>query len=409
MKFYVHHKYSSNLFWYLFHGTDVEQIPSYYFDIQNSKDVEIHTTYNDTVIDIIFCNDRYWDKLDGNHIIDSHVKGMELGINDDRGYNHKFYNYLIHEFVPNLKDKAKILKDKLHFFYIDWEGYTHVSKIGLTHSPHIQVFADEFKKSSNWKIGNYKNHIYVFTQVINSFIHTSGLGIKNFYFFHDYLKHKTDYKYKLSYSVRRMTHHKLENTKEFLKLGKDALFTYSSYGYQDDTVDLSIKTPLKEFNENIKPFLPKESFINKRGRGIHDWGSEENRNNIDEMMYKILPLAEIELIDEYIEDGFITEKSIIRILSGKPFIPFQRHTVSFYDSILKKYNMPIVEFPLKYEEDDSPIEELSKILYNEYEYKKMKDGLVEWVCNLRNCIIKIIETNNSYLDILTTPDKKQIL
>ena len=303
MKFYVHHKYSSNLFWYLFHGTDVEQIPSYYFDIQNSKDVEINTTYNDTVIDIIFCDDRYWDKLDGNHIIDSHVKGMELGINDDRGYNHKFYNYLIHEFVPNLKDKAKILKDKLHFFYIDWEGYTHVSRIGLTHSPHIQVFADEFKKSSNWKIGNYKNHIYVFTQVINSFIHTSGLGIKNFYFFHDYLKHKTDYKYKLSYSVRRMTHHKLENTKEFLKLGNDALFTYSSYGYQDDTVDLTIKTPLKEFNENIKPFLPKESFINKRGCGIHDWGSEENRNNIDEMMYKILPLAEIELIDEYIEDG----------------------------------------------------------------------------------------------------------
>ena len=50
MKFYVHHKYSSNLFWYLFHGTDVEQIPSYYFDIQNSKDVEINTTYNDFVM-----------------------------------------------------------------------------------------------------------------------------------------------------------------------------------------------------------------------------------------------------------------------------------------------------------------------------------------------------------------------
>ena len=409
MKFYVHHKYSSNLFWYFFHGTDIKNIPSYYFDEQKESDVEIKTTYKENDITILFCGDRYWDKLDGNHILDSHVKGMELGINSDRGYNHKFYNYLINDLVPDIKEKGKLLKDKLHFFYIDWEGYTHVSKIGLTNINHIKVFGDEFKKGINWKAGNYKNHIYAFTQVFNSFIHTSGLGIKNFYFFHDYLKHKNDYKYKLSYSIRRMTQHKLENSKEFLKLGDDCLLTYSSYGYQNDTVDLNIEKPWKEFNETIKPKLPKESFINKRGIGIHDWGSEENRNNIEEMMYKILPLAEIELIDEYILDGFITEKSIIRILAGKPFIPFQRQTISFYENLLKEFNLPIIEYPLKFEEGDLPINELSKIIKDEVDYRKLKKDLQNWVMNLRNGLIKIIESNNSYLDIMIANDNRHLI
>ena len=127
------------------------------------------------------------------------------------------------------------------------------------------------------------------------------------------------------------------------------------------------------------------------------------------MMYKILPLAEIELIDEYILDGFITEKSIIRILAGKPFIPFQRQTISFYENLLKEFNRPIIEYPLKFQEGDLPINELSKIIKDAVHYRKLKKDLQNWVMNLRNGLIKIIESNNSYLDIMIANDNRHLI
>ena len=92
-KIYIHHKYTNEVFWYLFHGTDVllEDVPANYY--HTIDEIEITTNYRNIEYRIIFCEEKNWDRLDGIHIFDFHLSALECGIITDRGYTHEFYDY----------------------------------------------------------------------------------------------------------------------------------------------------------------------------------------------------------------------------------------------------------------------------------------------------------------------------
>lgn len=190
--------------------------------------------------------------------------------------------------------------------------------------------------------------------------------------------------------------------------------THSSFGDSGQ-----IDKDDSNFRKELISKIPKENFIEKRGYGIHDWGGEWNSNNMNENMWKMFGISEVCIIYEYCPSGvyksnfkswipgkeYMTEKSISHILAGKPFIPYYKETIDFYDSQLKKYNKSVVKFPIEYDNIINKIDWLDKITKDDSLWQPFLKSLTEYVLNLRKGIIEIIHENNSYLDYVVTNTK----
>jgi len=398
-KFYVHHEYTNDLFWYFFHGTDldIKEIPAFFFKEQNKK-ITLYTSYKTTPIEIIFCGDDKWNMLDGNHIFDIHTHLMQNKIISDRGYSFKTVNYLEYKLKNKLIEHGNLLGERLNIFYIDWEGKNHA--LPLYKIKNSKLFVDEINPNKK-----YLNNYYVFTNNFLSYIHDSNLDIKHSYFLYDYLK-EIKPQHKLSYSVRRIIGEKIKQIKSLLDI-PEVHITYSSYSFTEDSVDSGIDKEVDDFRKFIQESI-KDNYINKRGYGIHDWGNEANINNIHEMYYKILPLAEVEIIDEWMEMDYISEKSVIRILSGKPFLPSSFKVFDFYNDIQKKYNKTPYPISFKYNSFEELTLLIKKSVSNKNDWESLKKELKDWVETTRVNLIDICYSNNSYLDIILNSSKELI-
>lgn len=394
-KFYVHHDYTNDLVWYFFHGTALksEDIPAPFFKEQHKK-VILHTSYKEIPIEINFCGEDEWHKLDGNHIFDAHTYLMQNGIVTDRGYSHKNKNYFTYKLKDELIEKGKVLGELLNIFYIDWEGRGHSNV--LYNIKNCKLFVDEISNTA-------KNAHYVFTNNFLSYIHDSRLDIKHSYFLYDYLK-EIKPKHKISYSVRRIIGEKIKQINSLLNI-PEVYITYSSYCFTKDSVDSNIDKEIDTFREFIQESI-KENYVNKRGYGIHDWGNEANINNIHEMYYKILPLAEVEIIDDWMQQDYFSEKSVIRILSGKPFLPSSFSLFDFYNDIQKKYGKTPYQLSFRYDSFDELTELIKKSVVNESKWKELKTELQNWTWTTRKNVIDICYFNNSYLDIVLNSSKE---
>ena len=402
MKLYVHHKYKSEIFWYLFHGVDVnlDDIPYPVLDIKN-KDISILFEYKNKKFTTIFCDDRYWDKKDGRHIFDSHLYQLQKKLIDNRGWNDYFIHNHLTDFNIEVKKHSDKLSKKLDLFLIDWEGLNFLTKYKILDYQKNNLFLDEFLL--NRKYTNYPT-----TQVIASLLYTNGLNFRDFHYFSDFLKLKKDYKYKLHYAIRRPTDKKINNVKVLSKINSnDFIITYSSYVNKHENDDKSYIKIVELFEKNIIPTFKKESFFNKKEYGIENFGEETNVNNTRELLWKILPFAEIEILDEYVEEGFITEKLFLRILAEKPFIPTTINSVKFYENICNKYGSPIPPYPLEYKTLDDIIDILNDSLNNEKEWEQLVMDIQNWVILLKKSLIKILNTNNSYLDFVLNDKKRE--
>ena len=402
MKIYVHHKYNSEIFWYFFHGVDVnlDDIPYPVLDIKE-KNININFEYKGNKFIVIFCDDRFWDKKDGRHIIDSHLYQFQKGLINNRGWNDYFiHNHLI-DFNVNIKKHSKRLGKKLDIFLIDWEGLGFLEKYKILDYQINNLFLDEFKL--NTKYTNYPT-----TQILSSFLYTNGLNFRDFYYFSDFLKLKKERDYKLHYAVRRPTEKKFKNIEILDKIkSDDFIITYSSYVNTHDNDDLKYRKIAKFFEDNIISKFKDTAFFNKRKYGIENFGEETNNNNTREMLWKLLPFSEVEMLDEYVEDGFITEKLFLRILAEKPFIPTNIEAVKFYENICKKYNQPITEYPLEYKTLDDIIDTLNECINNTEKWEELVNNITNWVIELKTSIIKILDNNNSYLDFIKNQHKNE--
>jgi len=126
------------------------------------------------------------------------------------------------------------------------------------------------------------------------------------------------------------------------------------------------------------------------------------------MYYKILPLAEVEIIDEWMEMDYISEKSVIRILSGKLFLPASFKVFDFYNEIQRKYNKTPYPLSFTYESFEELMELIKKSVSNETKWESLKEELKAWVETTRVNLIDICYSNNSYLDIVLNSSKELI-
>jgi len=419
-KIYVHHYYTYELFWLFFHGIEIDykSVPTWFNNfnrynknIKVEKEVSLSGIYKSKEIQIIFCYDKNWDKSDGYHLFDYSIDLLERNSVADRGFNCNLMTEVNRRNVKFLNKKAESLGEKIHFFYIDWEGHDPFVMEGWYKNlnSNIHLFLDE--EFSNIK--NLYNHHFSFTNLIWSFIYPNTLGVRDYYFFHDYLKYKNDYKYKINIPIRRLYGDKERLAKEVIKLNnKDISVTVSSFGDENQVVPDYVKqSPLRD---KIIENIPTDNFIQKRGYGINDWGGEWNSNNMNENMWKMFGISEACILFEHspkhdrktygreklsrVGENFITEKSISHILVGKPFIPYYYDTILFYDKWLKYYGKKTVEFPLKYDFILHKLDYIDTLTKNPTEWNSFLDKLEKYVLNLRTQIVELIHENNSYLD-----------
>lgn len=395
MKIYVHHKYDSEIFWYFFHGVKIEpkDIPAPVLDI-GDENIEVKFNYKGIEFTTIFCDDRLWNKKDGNHVIDSHIFQFQKKLINNRGWNDYFIENHNKYFIPYIEEYSVRLNKKLDIFLIDWEGLHFLKKCKLLQFQNNNIFLDEANLNNNYTF-------YPITHILGSFIYKSGLPIKDFYYFSDFLKLKKEFEYKLHYGVRRPTEEKVKNIENLLKINSDDfLITHSSYIHRNENFEKNYLKILTYFQEKVVPAFKKSSLINKRKYGIEDFGEELNYNNIREMMWKVIPLSEVEIIDEYIKDGYVSEKSIIRILAEKPFIPTNTSVIDFYKNICDIFEENSPEYPLKYKNIEDIVDLLNLKLKDDTEWSNLVLILKEYVSSLKLSLFNIINNNNSYLDIL---------
>ena len=425
-KIYVHHNYTYELFWYFFHGVDVDMDDIIvHTNIQNAfnkkipiqEHIKIKCNYQGKELDITFCGDDCW-KKNGEHILDYSIYLLQKNLTSDRGYNTLINKVIDNKLIPFF-NKISMASKRIHFFHLDWEGHNpyYHHKMDKLMDKSIQVYLDEME--SEYESKKYKNKHFVFTNTFMSFIYPNTLGLREFIYFGDILKYKNDYKYKLNFPIRRIYGHKLKIYNKIKSLKNSKInITNSSF---HDTSQYSLDNVSHIRNKMINE-IGEENIIEKRGYGINDWGGEWNDSNVKEMMWRLMDISEVNILPEYfpneayenikshenpllIGNSFVTEKSISHILCKKPFIPSYYGTIEFYNSILINNGYDVVDFPIKYNSIIDIIEDINNIASDDLEWNSFKDKLTKWVNNTHYSLKKIVNTKNDYLDILLSLPK----
>lgn len=404
MIIYIHHRYTYELFWYFFHGVNVDNVPTWTSENRYNKntkitnDITINFTYRDEEFKAIFCSDRLWDMNDGYHVFEYMIHNLENDKLGDRGWNNDLFLGLNTQ-LDKINNYASNLGDRVSLFFIDWEvsSTKEIDVLTKRLNPYIDVFLDELLLIT-------PSQQISFTHILYSYLMPDTIKLRDYYFLADYLKYKNDYKYKISYPIRRITFDKFRIAESLHNLNNDDInITLSSFTgtVDDDRVD-SNKIKLKNDLINL---IGESNIIQKRGYNLDDFGGEWNDNNMNEFMWKLLDTSDVNIVYERSIGKSINEKILSHILVGKPFIPTHSVVLNFYNEFLENYGYDVIEYPLKFEKITDILGELNSYLNDDLLWNGLVNELTEYVNNLRKTIFEILENNNGYLDFIISKKK----
>ena len=414
MKIYVHHNYTYELFWYFFHSANIDpkKIPTWFEEnrynknVKITKDVELSFDYNNHQFEVIFCGNRYWKNKDGNHLYDYNLDQLENDRVGDRGWNIILGKDLEHEIIPMINKYSRGLpqENKISMFFIDWEfgepNQTEIIKRKLDKS--VTIFKDELTNISDYQMVS-------FTHILWSFIFPNTINLREYYFLADYLKYKNDYEYRINYPIRRFTFQKFKMAK-LIKSFNNPKFncTASSFTdyYKHDRNDAK-----HDFLKKFLQMFGKKNYIEKRGYNIEDFGGEWNDNNMNEFMWKLFTISEINFLHEFSLGYNINEKSFSHILANKPFVPVSNGIYKFYNEIFKTYDLPLIETPLDDLTKNQIAIYLNEVSSDDIKWKVFYNQIQAITTQLREQLIFIMHHKNGYLDYLIASKykKKSIL
>lgn len=408
MIFYIHHKYDYQLFWYFFHGADVnsEEIPTWTFKNRHNKhkkinlEVEVPFKFNGVEHKAKFVNKYFWDKKDGIHIFDYHIDLLEKNIIGDRGWN-KYMHDKLNNTVSFLKKQKSDIS--IIFFYQNWERKNKKEKELLATLPeNVNLYID-----SDFDGKFFKNLKHSNTHILSSFVFPDTIKLKDFYRIYPYIKDYNNFNSKINYPIRSLT----ESKKKLFEMindldNSDITCSISSFTEYKQHEVRAIPKKTKMYEDIIT--RNKVDIIRKRGYNLDDWGGEWNDSNMKEFMWKLLTKSQVNIIHEASYDDYINEKSISHILAGKPFLPVCIFTIDFYNKLFSKYNLPQVELPIKYKFIHEVLDELNKLTKNEKEWNLFYEKLQIVVDTLRNNYKKCIHNNNDMLSNILTKENNII-
>lgn len=400
MKIFVHHKYTYELFWYFFHGVDIDpkKVPvvteqnRYQVKIWDSNEHIINCKYYGKDLEIRFVNDRYWNDGSAHHIFDVTINALQTELSSDRMFILPTMDGFKKDMIPFLNKLRSDVKEKTHILWVNWEGFD-LNEEGIDVSNNL----DESIRLYNDNIINSDRTKFIFSQSFMSFIFPDTTATREYYFFYDWLKLKTEYEYKLLYPVRRIYDSKLyiaNGIKRDLN-EEDTLITYSSF--TDSNHYIWKHQYEKDYNEFLK--LPNLRRLEKRGYNIEDFGGEWMRNNMEEGMWKMFGIAEVNLIHENPMVQCFSEKVICHILAGKLFIDVHYRTIQKIHKVIELLGYDVPNYPLPEYDDITNITSwLREQMDDEEKWNKLKTELRSWLEYVRKCFLKSINTKNSLLE-----------
>ena len=126
---YVHHHYTYEIFWYLFHAVELNEPPPTWFTVnrynQNKlvkDEVIVPFSYKGVKFEAVFCGNKNWSKKDGYHVFEYNLYHLQKNNISDRGWNLILGSDLESDIIPMLNRYASKLGDKISCFFIDWES-----------------------------------------------------------------------------------------------------------------------------------------------------------------------------------------------------------------------------------------------------------------------------------------------
>ena len=411
MKIYVHHKYTYELFWYFFHGVEINpmDVPvvseqnRYQVKVWNSNIHNIKAKYKGVDLDIHFLNDRYWEYKDAHHIFDVTINSLQNDLSSDRMFILPTMDGFKKDWVPFLNKLKPIVRQKTHILWVSWEGF-NLDEEGIDVSKLLKQDINLY----NDNIVNTDRTKYIFSQSFMSFIFPDTTATREYYFFYDWLKLKTEYEYKLLYPVRRIYDSKLYMVRGIKKdlSEKDTLISYSSFTDSEHYVWKHQYE--KDYNEFLQ--YPNLRRLEKRGYNIEDFGGEWMRNNMEEGMWKMFGIAEVNLIHENPMVQCFSEKTICHILAGKLFIDCHYRTIQKIHKVIKLlgYEVPIYPLP-EYDDITNITPWLREQMDDEEKWKKLKSELKDWLEYIRNCFLQSVNTENSLLNHIISNKSNSII
>ena len=400
MKIYVHHKYTYELFWYFFHGVEVDprKVPvvteqnRYQVKVWDSNVQKIQAKYKGIDLDIQFVNDRHWNDESAHHIFDVTINALQQGLSSDRMFILPTMEGFKKDWIPFLnKLSSKVIKNT-HILWISWEGF-ELNEGGIDISNLLKSDINLY----NDNITNPDRTKYLFSQSFMSFIFPDTTATREYYFFYDWLKLKTEYEYKLLYPVRRVYDSKLHMVRGIKKdlSEKDTLISYSSFTDSEHYVWRHQYE--KDYNEFLQ--YPNLRRLEKRGYNIEDFGGEWMRNNMEEGMWKMFGIAEVNLIHENPMVQCFSEKTICHILAGKLFIDAHYRTIQKIHKVIELLGYEVPSYPLPEYDDITNITPwLREQMDDEEKWKKLKEELRVWLEYVRKCFLESVNKENSLLN-----------
>ena len=411
MKIYVHHNYTYELFWYFFHGVEVDptKVPvvteqnRYLGKVWNSNIQSIKAKYKGKDLDIKFVNDRFWEDESAHHIFDVTINSLQNGLSSDRMFILPTMEGFKKDWIPFLNRLKYKVRKNTHITWVNWEGFA-LDEEGIDISKLLKKDINLY----NDNVTNPDRTKYIFSQSFMSFIFPDTTATREYYFFYDWLKLKTEYDYKLLYPVRRVYDSKLYIANGIKKdLNEtDTLITYSSF--TDSNHYIWKHQYEKDYNEFLK--FPNLKRLEKRGYNVEDFGGEWMKNNMEEGMWKMFGLAEVNLIHENPMTQCFSEKTICHILAGKLFLDVHYRTIQKIHKVIDLLGYDVPEYPLPEYDDITDIMPWLRIqMDDEVKWKALTSKLNEWLLYIRTCFLKTVNTKNSLLDEIFPKLPKNII
>jgi hypothetical protein len=408
MKLYIHHYYQKSIFYKIAHNTTDRE----YF-IENGEGI-VKCKYNGVNIEIIFKQEISFED-DGYHILD-YFTALFYGDRDPKiGYIHRDEHYMEKEtqqilsiyknFLKNVPSNQKwiityfrtekILQTNDSSIYDEkwFEVEEMLSDLGNHHIVIDNVFLTD---SSERK---HPNLHFALTNTV--FQWDEIIAIRWFYEFKQ-IYDKLNFDYDLMYSIKNHKVNRVNIISELEKLKHPKLLLQRSDSLQNPDYEQRAPT-LKNINVNSiygdNDFADVSWIINHRG--------------YMDMFFRVITKSKMQILCESwswdkreFTSQYLSEKTFAFILAGIPFISTHEYPLQILQKILSLPPHPFYEESKRCKTNGKLFAEFVKDFLDNFDENHML--CKEWSELAHTKLMKLVETQNSLLDLISNGFEKPI-
>lgn len=395
-KFYIHHRFSKDLFYKIFHNT-TEVV----YDINQNDEGNVEFKYNNITYTAEFLN-KIHNNQDGYHIIDFLTYYSNIKTNNKELFTYKkIYEILVDKknWILFLLRTEKILLTE--------------TLIGLTYDNSHEIYIKNILKNNIiitdnniirevTSIPHIQNLFYSFSNSI--FNWNSYINIRWFYEFKS-IYEKLDFDYRIAFSVRNPKPHRLEILKHLSILDDKTLFLQlSTFIYEIEEFNLSgikdkILNEIKDYNIKLNNIVGDYDFDDISSMKIWNHGIDFD------LFFRYLSKSKIQILDESwsfspseFNTQYLSEKTLGYVLSNIPFIPTHSYPIEILQQVLDINSYPFFKQIKSIQGNPKKFAKFVNEFLQNFEHNYSE--LYKWSSDVHNTFMKKLNSENSFIDLL---------